>query len=108
MKEAIILEVIKYLVPSVLSFVIGFLISQFKKFNGYILIIKWVARRLIIEDCKFYLAQGFMTPKESADLERLWDIYHKKLKMNTEGEQYYKQAIKLPIKIVGGQDIESK
>lgn len=92
-------ELLKYLVPSVLTFIIGFLFSQFRRFNGYILILKWVSRRLIIEDCKFYIQQGFMTPQESSDLDKLWKVYHKYLKMNTEGETYYNLAKKLPVKL---------
>ena len=99
MSELIWSEVLKYLIPSTLTFIIGFLINQFRAYKGYLIIIKWVARRMIIEDCKFYLQQGYLIPKESADLEKLWNIYHKRLKGNTEGEQYYKEAKKLPVRI---------
>ena len=83
MKDQIILEVLKYLVPTILSFILGFIVSQFRKFNGYLQVIKWTTRRMLIEDCQFYVKQGYMTVQESADLEKLWDIYRKKLKLNT-------------------------
>ena len=64
MTDVIWAEVLKYLIPSILTFVIGYLINQFRAFKGYTQVIKWVCRRLIIEDCKFYLQQGFLTVKE--------------------------------------------
>ena len=99
MTETIWTEVLKYLVPSLLSFLIGFMISQFRKFNGLLIIVKWSARRMIIDTCKFYIEQGFMTPQENAELEQMWEVYHKKLKLNSEGQTYYELAKKLPIKV---------
>lgn len=98
MKDQIIVEVLKYLVPTILSFILGFIVSQFRKFNGYLQVIKWTTRRMLIEDCQFYVKQGYMTVQESADLEKLWDIYRKKLKLNTEGEAWYKLAKDLPVR----------
>lgn len=99
MTETIWTEALKYLVPSLLSFLIGFMISQFNKFNGLMIIVKWTARRMIIDTCKFYIEQGFMTPQENAELEQMWEVYHKKLKLNSEGETYYNLAKALPIKL---------
>ena len=99
MGETIISEILKYVIPSALTFIIGYMVSQFRKFSGYTQVIKWTTRRMLIEDCKFYCEQGFLTPKESADLEKLWTIYSKKLKLNTEGEAWYKLARALPVKI---------
>lgn len=99
MTETIWTEVLKYLVPSLLSFLIGFMISQFRKFNGLLIIVKWSARRMIIDTCKFYIEQGYMTPQENAELEQMWEVYHKKLKLNSEGQTYYELAKQLPIKV---------
>lgn len=105
MTEIIWTEILKYLIPSVLTFVIGFMVSQFRKFNGLLIIVKWTARRMIIDSCKFYLEQGYLTPQENAELDQLWEVYHKKLKLNSEGQAYYDLAKKLPIKV---NDNESK
>lgn len=101
MKDVILTEIIKYLVPTVLSFIIGLLVSQFRKVNGYLIIVKWVARKAIIEECQFYLNKGFITPKEQAELKRLWNVYHKKLKGNGEAEAIYNLVEKLPVKLEG-------
>lgn len=104
MTDTILVEIIKYIVPSTLSFLIGFLISQYKKFNGLLIIVKWTARRMIIDTCKFYIEQGFMTPQENAELEQMWEVYHRKLKLNSEGQTYYELAKKLPIKVDGNDN----
>lgn len=99
MTETILSEVLKWVVPSVLSFLVGFLINQFLAFRGFLQIVKWVSRRAIIEDAKFYLEQGFITPKQLAEYEKLWTVYHKRLKGNSEGEAYYNLVKKLPVEV---------
>ena len=97
MKDAILLEIIKYIVPAILSFVIGFLANQLSKFGGYLIIVKWVARKAIIEECQFYVEKGYITPKEQAELKKLWCTYHNKLKGNGEAEAFYNLVEKLPV-----------
>ena len=99
MKDQITLEIVKYLVPTILSFLIGFFINQFLAFRGFLQIIKWVSRRAIIDDAKFYLEQGYITPKQKAEYKKLWNVYHKRLKGNSEGEAYYDLVQKLPVKV---------
>lgn len=99
MKETILNEVIKYLVPTLLAFITGFLLNQVRIFQGFATIVKWVSRKAIIEDAKFYLNQGFITPKQLAEFEKLWTVYHKRLKGNSEGEAYYNLVKKLEVKV---------
>ena len=99
MTDTIIIEVIKYLVPAILSFVIGFLFNQVTKVRGYAIVIKWVARKAIIEECQFYLSRGDLTPKESAELKKLWNVYHNKLKGNGEAEEIYNLVGQLPVRL---------
>ena len=99
MKETILNEVLKWVVPSVLSFIVGFLINQFLAFRGFLHIVKWVSRKALIEDAKFYIEQGYITPKQQAEYEKLWAVYHKRLKGNGEGEAYYDLVKKLPVRL---------
>ena len=75
------------------------MLNQFRKFNGLLIIVKWTSKRMLVEDCKCYIEKGFMTPTENADLDKLWDVYHRKLKLNSEGQTYYDLAKKLPVRI---------
>lgn len=99
MKEAILSEIIKYIVPAILSFVIGFLANQLGKFKGYLVVVKYISRKAIIEESQFYIERGYITPKEQAELKRLWNVYHKKLKGNGEAEAIYNLVEKLPVRL---------
>lgn len=99
MKETILNEVLKWVVPSVLSFLVGFLINQFLAFRGFLHIVKWVSRKALIEDAKFYIEQGYITPKQQAEYEKLWFVYHKRMKGNGEGEAYYNLVKNLPVRL---------
>ena len=99
MKEAILSEIIKYIVPAILSFVIGFLANQLGKFKGYLVVVKYISRKAIIEESQFYIERGYITPKEQAELKKLWNVYHNKLKGNGEAEAIYNLVDKLPVKL---------
>lgn len=99
MTETILNEVIKYLVPTLLAFITGFLLNQVRMFQGFATIVKWVSRRAIIDDAKFYIEQGYITPKQLAEYEKLWNVYHKRLKGNSEGEAYYNLVKQLEVRL---------
>ena len=46
-----------------------------------------------------WLERGYITPKEQAELKRLWNVYHKKLKGNGEAEAIYNLVEKLPVRL---------
>lgn len=108
--QTIITEVLKYLIPVILSFVVGWLSGKIKKVKqqkqaeddekyAVLLVVKYVAKRMIIDDCRFYIEQGFITPKELKDLKDLWNTYHNQLGGNGEGEEYFNKALKLEVKV---------
>lgn len=51
----------------------------------------------IIEQCEIFLEKGYMTPKDYNSLTENWKIYHGGLHGNSQGEDYYRKAIELPI-----------
>lgn len=51
----------------------------------------------LVQLCKIYLSQGYMTEEQYEQLSEFYKLYHS-LGGNSQGTEYYEKTIKLPIK----------
>ena len=103
-----ITEALKYLIPVILSFLIGWLSSKLKKAKqvkqdeestriAVLWVLRWVTKKSLIDDAKWYLENG-ITPEELKDFNDAYENY-RTLGGNGEAKIYWEQVQKLQPKV---------
>ena len=107
LKTAIV-ESLKYLIPTVLSFLIGWLSSKLRKAKqvkqdeeatrtAVLWVLRWVTKKSLIDDAKWYLENG-ITPEELKDFNDAYENY-RTLGGNGEAKIYWEQVNRLQPKV---------
>lgn len=103
-----ILDILKIVLPTILSFVIGWLTSKLRKAKqqkedseafqqALVWVLRWVAKKAILEDAKWYLENG-ITAKELKEFTDAYNSYHT-LGGNGEVTVVYKKVCALEVKV---------
>ena len=107
--QTAIVESLKYLIPTVLSFLIGWLSSKLRKAKqqkndadaqqvAMAWIVRWVSKKALIEDAKYYIECGSITPTELKDFTDAYNAYHS-LGGNGEVTIYFNKVQALDVKV---------
>lgn len=106
--QTAIVESLKYLIPTVLSFLIGWLSSKLRKAKqvkqdeeatrtAVLWVLRWVTKKSLIDDAKWYLENG-ITPEELKDFNDAYENY-RTLGGNGEAKIYWEQVNRLQPKV---------
>lgn len=68
-----------------------------KQFINNFITIRDSYKYRLIEICQLYLDRGYITTKEYSQLSEMWKVYHG-LGGNSQAEDYYHKAERLPIR----------
>lgn len=103
-----LIDILKIILPTILSFVLGWLSSKLKKAKqqkedneaqqvAMAWVVRWVAKKAILEDAKWYLENG-ITAKELKEFTDAYNAYHT-LGGNGEVTVVYKKVCALEVKV---------